>query len=83
MLRYREAMFLENTPTIILFWIFITAIFILMVVSIISSIIIHKKSKEKGTKQLHLIEKICLALSIICSIPICIVIGYILYLYIG
>ena len=54
---------MENTPTIILFWIFITAIFILMVVSIISSIIIHKKSKEKGTKQLHLIEKICLVLN--------------------
>ena len=42
-----------------------------------------KKSKEKGTKQLHLIGKISLILSIICSIPICIVSGYILYLYIG
>ena len=78
-----EAMFLENTPTIILFWFFIAAIFTLMVVSMISSIIIYKKSKENGTKQLHLIGKICLVLSIICSIPICIVAGYILYLYIG
>ena len=78
-----EAMFLENTPTIILFWIFIAAIFILMVVSMISIIIIYKKSKEKGSRQLHLIGKLCLVLSIICSIPICLVVGYILYLYIG
>jgi len=74
---------LENTPTIILFWIFIAAIFILMVVSMISIIIIYKKSKEKGSRQLRLIGKLCLVLSIICSIPICIVVGYILYLYIG
>ena len=74
---------MENTPTIIVFWLFMVAIVILMVVSTIAAIIIHKKGKERSTKMAQFIGKICLILSIICSIPIFLVVGYVLYIYIG
>jgi len=73
----------ENTPTIIVFWLFMVVIVILMVVSTIAAIIIHKKGKERSTKMVQFIGKICLILSIICSIPIFLVVGYVLYIYIG
>lgn len=74
---------MENAPTIILFWLFIIAIFILMVVSMIEAIVLLKKSKEQSAKKMQFVGKICLTLSIICSIPILLVVGYILYIYIG
>ena len=74
---------MENTPTIIIFWLFIVAIFILMVVSTIAAIIIHKKGKEQSAKKMQFIGKLCLTLSIICSVPTFLVIGYVLYIYIG
>lgn len=74
---------MENAPTIILFWFFIIAIFILMVVSMIEAIVLLKKGKEQSTKKMQFVGKICLTLSIICSIPIFLVVGYILYIYIG
>ena len=74
---------MENTPDIILFWFFIIAIFILMVVSQIAAIILLKKDKEQSTKKIQFAGKISLALSIICSIPVFLIIGYILYIYIG
>ena len=74
---------MENAPTIILFWFFIIAIFILMVVAMIEAIALLKKSKEQSAKKMQFVGKICLTLSIICSIPIFLVVGYILYIYIG
>lgn len=74
---------MENTPTIVLFWFFMIAIFILMVVSMIAAIILFTKGKEQGTKKMQFIGKICLALSIICSIPVLFVVGYMIYIYIG
>lgn len=74
---------MENAPTIILFWLFIIAIFILMVVSMIEAIVLLKKSKEQSAKRMQFIGKICLTLGAICSIPIFLVLGYILYIYIG
>ena len=76
-------MFMENAPTIILFWFFILAILMLMVVSMIAAIILFNKGKEQNAKTMQFIGKICLTLSIICSIPIFLVVGYILYIYIG
>jgi len=69
---------MDNAPTIILFWLFIIAIFLLMVASMIMAVVLIKKGKEK----MLLIGKACLALSTICSIPIILVVGYILYIYI-
>ena len=74
---------MENAPTIILFWFFIMAIFILMIVSIIEAIALLKKSKEQSAKKTQFVGKICLTLSILCAIPIFLVVGYILYIYIG
>ena len=81
MIIYREIkigvmLFMENTPTIILFWLFIIIIFILMLVSMMAAIILLKKGK------MPFVGKICLTLSTICSIPILFVVGYILYVYI-
>ena len=42
-----------------------------------------KKDKEQSTKKIQFAGKISLALSIICSIPVFLIIGYILYIYIG
>ena len=42
-----------------------------------------KKSKEQSGKRMQFIGKICLTLGAICSIPIFLVLGYILYIYIG
>ena len=72
----------ENAPIIIIFWFFIVIIFILMVVSMIAAIAIHRKVREGSTQKMQFIGKLCLALSIICSIPIFLVVVYILYIYI-
>ena len=74
---------MENSPTIILFWVFIVAIFVLMVVSMIAAIILLKNGNEHGAKKMRLAGKMCLTLSIICSIPIFFIVGYILYIYTG
>ena len=73
---------MENAPTIILFWAFIIAIFILMIVLMLTAIFLFKKGKEQSVKKMQFAGKICLTLSIICSAPIVLVIGYILYIYI-
>jgi len=70
---------MDHAPTIILFWSFIIAIFILMVASMITAVVLIKKGNEK----MHFMGKTCLALSAICSVPIILVIGYILYIYMG
>ena len=74
---------MENAPTIILFWYLGIAIFILMIALLIATIILIKKGKTQNAKTILFLGKICLTLSIVCSIPILFVIGYILYIYIG
>ena len=74
---------MENTPTIILFWLFIIAVFMLMLISMVTAIILLKKGRGQSTEEMRLVGKICLTLSIICSIPIFLVVGYILYIYMG
>ena len=74
---------MKNAPTIILFWCFVITIFILMIVLMIAAIILIKKGKEQSAKKIRFLGKICLILSIMCSIPIILVVGYILYIYIG
>ena len=76
---------MENTPTIILFWFFIIAVFMLMLITMITAIILLsiKKGKEQSANGMRLVGKICLTLSIICSVPIFLVVGYIVYIYMG
>lgn len=76
---------MENAPNIILFWYFIITLFVLIIALTIGAIILIKKSKcnGKNSKKMQSLGKICLVLSIICAIPIILVVGYILYLYIG
>ena len=74
---------MENTPNIILFWYLIIALFVFMIALMITSINLIKKNREQNTSKMQLLGKICLVLGIICAIPIFLVIGYILYLYIG
>jgi len=74
---------MENTPTIILFWIFAVAIAMLAVVSMVVAIVLLTKSKTQGAKQMKVIGNVFFALSILCFIPVLLVAGYILYIYIG
>ena len=74
---------MENTPTIILFWMFAVAIVMLAVVSMIVAIVLLTKSKTQGAKQMKVIGNVFFALSILCFIPVLLVAGYILYIYIG
>ena len=74
---------MENSPTIILFWYFIIAVFMLMIASLIIAIVLIKKGKELGNNNWKLMKKTCLGIGTVCAIPIIAVLGYILYLYIG
>lgn len=74
---------MENTPVIVLFWYFGIVIFIFMITLMIVAIKLIKKGKRQSDKKTLFSGKICLTLSVICSIPIILVVGYILYIYIG
>lgn len=74
---------MENAPNIILFWYLIIALFVLMIALIITAINLIRKSREQNTNKMQLLGKICLGLGVICAFPIFLVLGYILYLYIG
>lgn len=74
---------MENAPNIILFWYLIMAILVIVIALMITAIILIKKSREQNTNKMQLLGKICLALGMIVAIPIILVAGYILYLYIG
>lgn len=74
---------MENAPAIILFWYFGLAIIILMITLMIVTIILIKKGKGQSDKKLLFLGEMCFTLSVICSIPIILVIGYTLYIYIG
>lgn len=74
---------MENAPAIILFWCFSILIFTFMVVMLIVAIILIKKGKGQSDKKMLFLGKMCFGLGIICAIPLILVIGYILYIYIG
>jgi len=75
-------LFMENAPIIILFGYFGIVIFILMIALMIAAIILLKKGNGQSAKMMRFLGKMCLTLSIICSVPIILVVGYILYIYI-
>ena len=70
---------MENAPSIILFWFFIMADFVLMIAATIGTCILLKKGKGKA----RVWGIICLILSILCVIPFALVVGYVLYLYLA
>ena len=72
---------MENAPSIVLFWYLFIGVFLLTIALMIVSIITINTRKAKKDKRIQLIGKICLILSIMCSIPIILVVGYVLYLY--
>jgi len=74
---------MDNAPNIILFWYFSIVTVTFMIALMIVAIILIKKGKERSDKKKHFIGKIYLTLSVICSVPIILVVGYILYIYIG
>jgi len=74
---------MENAPSIVLFWFFIVALFVLMVGSIAAALIIHKKAKEENAGKMPFIGKLCLAFGVLCSVPVITVFVYVLYIYIG
>jgi len=71
---------MENAPSILLFWAFAGAVFMLVIALGIAAIVFTKKGKKQNSKKMHLLGKVCLCLSIICSVPILTVFGYTLYL---
>jgi len=73
---------MENAPTIILFGYFGITIFILMIALMVAAIVLIKKSKGQSSKTMRFLGKMCLTLSIVCSIPIVLTVGYILYIYV-
>jgi len=73
---------MENAPTIIMFWFWITVLLVLMIVLFITAIILIKKGKEQSDKKTCLFGKMCLTLALICSFPIIIVAGYVLYIFV-
>ena len=64
---------MENAPSIILFWHLGIIVFIAAVVLMIAAIILIQKGNRIG--------KTCLILGIICLIPVVLVSGYIMYLW--
>ena len=74
---------MENAPAIILFWWFFIGLFVFMLVSLVAAIVHMKKGKELEKKKLKFLGKICSVLCIVCSVPIVLVIGYVLYLRFG
>lgn len=73
---------MENAPTIILFWCFVIAILIITIALMLAGFLLIKNNKKNSVKKTHRLGKICLILSTICSVPIILVVGYVLYIYI-
>lgn len=74
---------MENTPYIVLFWYFFIVIFVIMIALIFLSIILINKSKKQSAPKIKLLGRICLGIGIMCIIPIFLVVGYVMYLYLG
>lgn len=72
---------MENAPSIVLFWYLFIGVFLLTIALMIVSIITINTRKAKKDKRIQQLGKVCLILSIMCSIPIILVVGYVLYLY--
>lgn len=72
---------MENAPSIVLFWYLFIGVFLLTIALMVVSIITINTRKAKKDKRIQLLGKVCLILSIMCSIPIILVVGYVLYLY--
>lgn len=72
---------MENAPSIVLFLYLFIGVFLLTIALMIVSIITINTRKAKKDKRIQLLGKVCLILSIMCSIPIILVVGYVLYLY--
>lgn len=72
---------MENAPSIVLFWYLFIGVFLVTIALMIVSIITINTRKAKKDKRIQLLGKVCLILSIMCSIPIILVVGYVLYLY--
>ena len=70
---------MENAPDIILLWLFILADFALMITAGVGTFVWLRKGK--GTARIW--GGICLAVSILCAIPIALAVGYVLYLHLG
>ena len=73
---------MENAPAIIIFWWFGIIVFILMFAFLIAAILFTKKGNTQDRKSMRLLGKICFILCVPCSVPVLLVIGYILYIYI-
>ena len=76
-------MIMENASYIVLFWDFFIVIFAIMITLILISIILINKSKKQSVPKIKLLGRICLVLGIMCAIPIFLVVGYVMYLYLG
>ena len=74
---------MEHAPVIVLFWYCSIGDLILMTVSMVTALILLRKPKEEQTKKKRFLGKLALAFSILCAIPILLVAGYILYLYLS
>ena len=71
---------MENAPRIILVWWLIMADLALMITAGIGFLVLRKKGKRTTTNAVRIGRGVCLALSILCAVPVALVVGYILYL---
>ena len=71
---------MENAPAIILFWYAAIALIILTLAFMTAAILLLKRSRGANAR---LWGRVCLVLSVICGLPILLVVGYILYIYIS
>ena len=74
---------MEKTPDIILFYYFIIAIFVFMIALMIAGIYIINRRKKQNDSKLLRLGKLFIGLCSISVIPLLLIGGYILYLYIG
>ena len=74
---------MEYAPDIVLIWYCGILDLILMTASMVTALILLRKPKEDQTKTQQLLGKFSLILSILCAIPILLVTGYVLYLYLA
>ncbi|MBQ6835279.1 MAG: hypothetical protein IJO55_12815 [Lachnospiraceae bacterium] len=72
---------MENAPSIILFWYLGIAFFVVTIALVTVAILLLKRGKTQNKSKMRVLGKICLALGIICLIPVIVVAGYVMYLY--
>lgn len=74
---------MENAPNIILYGYFSTLILVITITLVIIGSILIKNGKSLSSDRIRFWGRVCITLSVICSMPIVLSVGYILYLYIG